>query len=273
MVQKPGFFSAAVFLPAQGDPGCRRVAHPSRLNRQTLNDSYRFGDQNYAKEELRAELASVFLAAERGVPHNPEQHAAYVGSWIQALQQDKNEIFHAAKDAHKAADFIVGLDKSKWTEKAQAQLRTETSQHVADFERGSSTVNIVEKETATEHREPVPVGAKRTRADADQDAKIDEEKVLDGAVDGRKAPDDREFERSLTEADRKAKELLGQKTTVYPADTASGKYRGEVLGETDHHLLQKLSPRSVVAHPSRRYPMLHPRARTSSSPIPTTLPR
>ena len=51
--------------------------------------------------------------------------------------------------------------------------------------------------------------------------------------------------------DRKTKELLGQRTTVYPADTASGKYRGEVLGETDHHVLQKLSPRSVVAHPKQ----------------------
>ena len=58
--------------------------HPTRLNRPTLTESYRFGDPNYAKEELRAELASVFLAAERGVPHNPEQHAAYVGSWIKA---------------------------------------------------------------------------------------------------------------------------------------------------------------------------------------------
>ena len=56
--------------------------HPSRLNRPTLTESYRFGDVNYAKEELRAELASVFLAAERGIPHNPEQHAAYVASWI-----------------------------------------------------------------------------------------------------------------------------------------------------------------------------------------------
>lgn len=230
------------------------TGHPSRLNRQTLNESYRFGDQNYAKEELRAELASVFLAAERGIPHNPEQHAAYVGSWIQSLRQDKNEIFRAARDAHKAADFIIGLDKSKPAEKAQTQLRTETSQHIADFERGSSTVNIVEKETATEHREPVPVGAKRGPADVDQDAKIDEEKVLDGEVDGRKAPEERDFERSLAEADQKAKELLGQKATVYPADTTSGKYRGEVLGETEAYLLQKLSPRSVIAHPKPALP-------------------
>jgi antirestriction protein ArdC len=228
--------------------------HPSRLNRHTLNESYRFGDPNYAKEELRAELASVFIAAERGIPHNPEQHAAYVGSWIKSLQEDKNEIFRAARDAHKAADFIIGLEKSKPVEKAPSQLRTETSEHVADFERGSSTVNIVEKETATEHREPVPAAGKRRAADKDQDAKIDAEKILDGEVDGRKAPVDREFEQSLADADRKAKQLLGDKARVYQPDTESGQYRGAVLAESDHHVVQKLSPRSAVAHLKRLLP-------------------
>ena len=79
--------------------------HPERLDRQTLTSSYRFGDTNYAKEELRAELTSVFLAAERGIPHDRERHAAYVGSWIQGLKDDKNEIFRAAQDASRAAEF------------------------------------------------------------------------------------------------------------------------------------------------------------------------
>src|SRR5881392_2300243 len=48
-----------------------------RLNRETLNESYRFGDLNYAKEELRAELASVFLMAERGIPHNPDSQVTF----------------------------------------------------------------------------------------------------------------------------------------------------------------------------------------------------
>lgn len=89
------------------------TGHPSRLDRPTLNDSYRFGDMNYAKEELRAELASVFLAAERGVPHNPEQHAAYVGSWISTLKKDKNEIFRAAHDASAASDFLLALERDR----------------------------------------------------------------------------------------------------------------------------------------------------------------
>src|ERR1700755_3570291 len=88
------------------------TGHPSRLNRSTLNESYRFGDLNYAKEELRAELASVFIAAEVGVPHDPAHHAAYVGSWIKALKEDKNEIFRAAHDASAATDYVLSLERT-----------------------------------------------------------------------------------------------------------------------------------------------------------------
>jgi antirestriction protein ArdC len=82
----------------------------NRSARPTLSESYRFGDLNYAKEELRAELASVFMAAELGVPHDPANHAAYVGSWIKALREDKNEIFRAAHEASAATDFVMSLD-------------------------------------------------------------------------------------------------------------------------------------------------------------------
>jgi antirestriction protein ArdC len=89
------------------------TGHPSRLDRATLNETYRFGDVSYAKEELRAELASVFLAAELGIPHDPGQHAAYVTSWISVLKQDKNEIFRAAHDASRAADFLLALERER----------------------------------------------------------------------------------------------------------------------------------------------------------------
>jgi antirestriction protein ArdC len=89
------------------------TGHPDRLNRSTLNDAYRFGDPNYAKEELRAELASMFLAAERGIPHNPEQHAAYVDHWIKALKNDKHEIFRAAQDASRATKFLIAFERER----------------------------------------------------------------------------------------------------------------------------------------------------------------
>ena len=42
--------------------------HPSRLSRD-LSD--KFGTEGYAKEELRAELASYFVASRLGIPHDP----------------------------------------------------------------------------------------------------------------------------------------------------------------------------------------------------------
>ncbi|MGO4880940.1 MAG: zincin-like metallopeptidase domain-containing protein, partial [Bryobacteraceae bacterium] len=47
----PGYYGTALHELAHW------TGHPSRLNRPTLQESYRFGDLNYAKEELRAELA------------------------------------------------------------------------------------------------------------------------------------------------------------------------------------------------------------------------
>lgn len=102
----PGYYGTALHELAHW------TGHPSRLDRPTLTQSYAFGDPNYAQEELRAELASVFLAVERGIPHQPERHAAYVANWIQALKNDKNEIFRAAADAAKATDYLFELERN-----------------------------------------------------------------------------------------------------------------------------------------------------------------
>lgn len=99
------------------------TGHPQCLNRETLNETYRFGDMEYAKEELRAELASVFLMAERGIPHSSDSHAAYLGSWLKALRDDKHEIFRAARDAHKAADLLIALEHHKSFDQALAHLK------------------------------------------------------------------------------------------------------------------------------------------------------
>jgi putative DNA primase/helicase len=86
------------------------TGHKSRLDRDLAHP---FGSEGYAKEELRAELASYFLADRLGIPHDPGQHAAYVKSWVQALRDDKHEIFRAARDAEKITDYMLGLDKER----------------------------------------------------------------------------------------------------------------------------------------------------------------
>lgn len=81
--------------------------HVSRLNR--LNLYARFGSEEYAREELRAELASALLGAQLCVPMAAsmmDSHSSYLASWLTVLKRDKNEIFKAAGEAQKIADYI-----------------------------------------------------------------------------------------------------------------------------------------------------------------------
>jgi antirestriction protein ArdC len=86
------------------------LAHASgathRLNRDMTG---RFGSRAYSQEELRAELASVFLGSMIGLPSDIPNHASYINSWIVALKNDKREIFHAAADAQKIADYLLSF--------------------------------------------------------------------------------------------------------------------------------------------------------------------
>lgn len=85
--------------------------HPQRLDRD-LGRKY-YGDEGYAKEELVAELGACFLAADLGFEPMPEaRHAAYIQSWLKALNDDKRLIFSAASHAQKAVEFLHGLQPS-----------------------------------------------------------------------------------------------------------------------------------------------------------------
>jgi len=81
----------------------------SRLNRDIEQP---FGSEAYSREEIRADLTSLFLAAELGVPFDPKDQAGYISSWIKVLKNDKNEVFKAAADASKACDYILGKDRA-----------------------------------------------------------------------------------------------------------------------------------------------------------------
>jgi antirestriction protein ArdC len=69
----------------------------------------RFGDSNYAMEELVAELTSAFLCADHGID-GKLQHVEYLASWLKVLKDDNKAIFKASALAQKATDFILALD-------------------------------------------------------------------------------------------------------------------------------------------------------------------
>lgn len=70
----------------------------------------RFGDEQYAREELVAELGSAFLCADLGIiPEVQANHESYIGRWVKLLQQDKRAIFQAASQAQRAANYLHDL--------------------------------------------------------------------------------------------------------------------------------------------------------------------
>lgn len=95
------------------------TGHPSRLNREDLG--HPFGSEAYAREELRAEIASLMLGEQLGIGHDPGQHVAYVASWIRALANDPREIFRAAADAERITQHIRAFEHEHEQHSDQAQ--------------------------------------------------------------------------------------------------------------------------------------------------------
>jgi len=93
--------------------------HPSRLDRDFGRKAW--GDEGYAREELVAELGSAFLCADLGItPEVRADHAAYIGSWLRVLKNDKRAIFTAAAYAQRAADYLHSLQAQAETQERAA---------------------------------------------------------------------------------------------------------------------------------------------------------
>lgn len=92
---------------------------PQRLGRDLGRK--RWGDEGYAMEELVAELGAAFVCADLALTPEPRaEHAAYIGSWLKALKDDKRAIFTAAAHAQRAADYLTGLQPQEVEEEKAA---------------------------------------------------------------------------------------------------------------------------------------------------------
>jgi antirestriction protein ArdC len=81
------------------------TGHKSRLDRDLKP---RFDAEEYAFEELIAELGAAFTLAKVGRSTEPRaDHAEYLKSWLRALKADPKLLWKAASAAEKAAEFIT----------------------------------------------------------------------------------------------------------------------------------------------------------------------
>ena len=68
--------------------------------------------QEYAFEELIAEIGSCMLCAQLGLTPQFDQSAAYIEGWLKALKDNKRLIFKAASAAQKATDYLLEASKA-----------------------------------------------------------------------------------------------------------------------------------------------------------------
>jgi antirestriction protein ArdC len=107
-VHMPGFAQfpeASAYYSVLAHETTHWTSHPSRCDRQL---GKRFGDDQYAMEELVAELGSAYAMASLALELTPRQdHAAYIQSWLRVLKSDSRAIFTAASQAQKACDWLT----------------------------------------------------------------------------------------------------------------------------------------------------------------------
>ncbi len=97
---KYGFYAVTLHEMAHS------TGHESRLNRNISNE---FGSVEYAKEELRAEISSMFMCNAYDLPADEEHmknHGAYVKSWFDVIRENPKELFFAIKDSMAITNFV-----------------------------------------------------------------------------------------------------------------------------------------------------------------------
>lgn len=111
------------------------TGHPSRLNRHIENH---FGSEDYAREELRAEIASAFVSQELGLEMSQKAmdehfdlHKAYIQSWIETLEKDPQELFVAIKDANSIANYL--MEKGEFLQEKRQIRQSEPERRDAKF--------------------------------------------------------------------------------------------------------------------------------------------
>jgi antirestriction protein ArdC len=90
--------------------------HASRLDR--LGGGNPQGE-DYAREELVAEMCSAFVCAELGIQPTA-RHADYLACWLSVLRDDSRAIFRTASAASKAADYLLAFRQDGRADDAEA---------------------------------------------------------------------------------------------------------------------------------------------------------
>jgi len=92
------------------------TGHKYRLNRDDGMAGF-FGDENYSREELTAEIGTAFICALTGISNEKleENQQAYINNWISKLESDPKMVILASARAQKAVDYMRGITHDQKT--------------------------------------------------------------------------------------------------------------------------------------------------------------
>ena len=113
------FFSMQEFYSTALHELGHSTGHKTRLNRDLEN---MFGTPEYALEELRAEIASMFMEQDLEVQVDAEHrrnNSAYIASWQEAIKDNPNALFTAITDADKIAKYVALRARQNQVEKQE----------------------------------------------------------------------------------------------------------------------------------------------------------
>ena len=122
------FFSMQEFYSTALHELGHSTGHESRLNRDLANT---FGSSDYALEELRAEIASMFMEQDMEIEVDAEHkrnNTAYIAAWKKEIKDNPNALFTAITDADKIAKY-VSLKVQQKNSQAQVEEKKQVEKY------------------------------------------------------------------------------------------------------------------------------------------------
>jgi hypothetical protein len=222
-VEALGFAIKGAFLPRQGHI---HLALANFHNEGDLRKSLQhealghFGTLTYTSSEKR-DLLEVIIAA--------RQSPSMKGDWakVDKAYAGQSELMKAEEVFCLAAERIDG-PPSKTADQA---ARTWS--------------DVVQNKTRPLEREDLQTIAESVADGIRRGTREQQIFPIDDRSQFRKTA---ELADSLTEATAEAKVQLGQNAKTFPAQLAEGIYKGPIIAETEHHVLQQVSATNTVAH-------------------------
>lgn len=137
LTKRDRFLSNEAFYATALHEIAHSTGHEDRLNRE-LGKS--FGTlEDYALEELNAEFAAAMLSEKYGLPMTEERlnnHAVYLKSWADAIENNPNALDVAMTNASKIVDYIeqniYSLGKERMQQEKENNITKEQDKNIDD---------------------------------------------------------------------------------------------------------------------------------------------